>query len=196
MRGHDATVFGCASGASLSDHISRPSSPLSATGQNSPVDTQGEERTIAERRANNNDLEKLYGNPSPYSYTRGLSRRKIIIPVRRNEDRSRGWPVMKLDACQKQIANIFVVSPFSLSLSVGIFTIAIRHSNVTFLCVFFHGFTKDAKRFSTLYWRQLKKISTLWSSCCLDAVIACGNCLCNEDLSRRTYLTPITSETS
>lgn len=68
------------------------------------------------RRANNNDLEKLYGNPSPYSYTRGLSRRKIIIPVRRNEDRSRGWPVMKLDACQKQIANIFVVSPFSLSL--------------------------------------------------------------------------------
>lgn len=34
--------------------------------------------------------------------------------VRRNEDGSR---VMKLDACQKQIANIFVVTPFSLFLS-------------------------------------------------------------------------------
>lgn len=108
----------------------------------------------------------------PYSYTRGLSRRKIIIPVRRNEDRSRGWPVMKLDACQKQIANIFVVSPFSLSLCRNFYN---RHSSLE--CNIFMRF------FSRVYKRREEVLDLILApieknlNVMIVVLPRCGNCL-------------------
>lgn len=124
---HVATVFGRASLIAF-----RPL--LSATGQDSPVDTEGEGRTIAkgqQQRSQRNCIRCSIGEDreaeSNYSFVRTVRNR-----------------LQTSSSCL-----------LSLSPSLGIFTIAIRH--VTFLCVFLSFFFFYAKRFSTLYWRQLKK---------------------------------------